>query len=168
MKKTISEMTADNRLLIQLFADAELDQLITHRQMNQHIGRDSEENIMNRTIETALRRDHDRVIESVRGEGYKVLKPTDVANGYADARRARIHRAANKTMRALATVSREALPDEAKLQYDTKCSLIGVLAHVTSKKAQKAVESAAQTKQLSGQDALLATAETLEALKHKK
>ncbi len=165
MSKSIPEMSADNRLLIELFVDADQETLVTHKQMNECVGRSGVANLMNTTIRNALLRDHDIVLGIVVGQGYKKLKPAEIANGYALTARKRARRAARRTIKALATVNRDALTsDEDRRRYDLETSIAGVTQQLNSPQAEKKLSTAIEAKSANGKESVLALAETLNAM----
>lgn len=164
--KLTFERSIESTLLIDLFAKAEPGQLVTHEQMNATIGKSGTANAMNYTIRKALMDEHDRVLEAVPGEGYRVALPETVASGFVTKQRRRAHNLFHRSMKALATVHRDSLPTDAdKRDYDVKASLVAMLEYATSNRSEKKVAKALEGKSTNGDAALLATAQTLEALK---
>lgn len=160
------ERSIDTTLLVDLLAKAPVGELVTYEQMNNAIGKTGQDNVMNCTVRRILLREHNRVLECVRGKGYRTAHPETVASGYVTEQRRRAHAACNKSMQALGTVHRESLrSDAAKREYDIKASLMGMLQHATSGKAEKRIAKAIEAMPASADASLLANAQTLEALK---
>lgn len=160
------ERSIDTTLLIDLFAKAEVGELITHEQMNRAIGKTGKANVMTDTVRAALIKEHDRVLEAVHGEGYKVAEPRTVASGYVTKQRRKAHNIFHKSMQALGTVHRDSLPsDQDKREYDIKASITAMLEYATSNRSEKKIAKAIEARPVNGDAALLATAQTLEALK---
>lgn len=135
-------VSIETSLLVKYFKDKEAGFVATYADLNSLIGRDIRQRQAYGYFSSARRillRDHDMVLETVRGTGIRIATDGEKVNASGrDVGSAR--RALRRASRKLTAADYKALTDEQKRDYNVKAAHIGALRLMAAPTAAKKIE----------------------------
>lgn len=140
-KKSIPEMSADTRAIVQRLARCKPQDMVTYKELSALVGRNIQNGaryLLSSAIRALLR---DRMVfESVRNEGVKRLADGEIVDTSGTIL-PRVRRMAKRGIRKLTAVENfNELPNAAKVKHNTAISHLGLLAHLSTEKSAAQIE----------------------------
>lgn len=154
----LHEKSADTKVLENLLSEASVGQLVAYEEMSKAIGRDVRMHALSslRTARQGLLKEKGLVFGVERGVGLKRLDDIGIVASTESDRR-KMQRVAKRSLRKLAVVNFDKLPDDKKRQHVVASAQMGAIAMFSAKSASKKIES----KVVSNNSACLPIGETL-------
>ena len=136
------EKSADTKVLESVLGEAKVGDLITYETLSKAIGRDVREFALPslRSARQGLLKTHGIVFGVESNVGYKRLDDSQIVDS-TEADRKRMKRAANRSIRKLAVVNFDNLPEEKKKQHVVASAQIGAIAMFSAASATKKIAS---------------------------
>lgn len=143
MPAPITDLSPDTAALVARLAETPVGGSVSWAELDATIGRKLRPR-RRHILESALRivlRDHAAAFVSIHGQGYHRLPPEETAKLGSRARR-RIARGAKRSARAMrqAIAGANSLPDAATRAVYREMSVLGLIAHAASERAQASAE----------------------------
>jgi hypothetical protein len=140
-KKSIPEMSHEAQMLARRLAQLEPGETVPYAELDRIIGKPVQQNRgLLRTARNAVERDYSVVLECVRKEGVRRMRPTEIgAVGVAAVESIRRKARRTRTRIARGTAGRS-LSDQAQRQVSLQVSVLGTLELFTRPKSIKKIE----------------------------
>lgn len=161
MRKSIMEQSADTAVMILELSKLTRGTVIPYEKFSEWLGRPVKRSIDLPTINTVIQRlkkDYGLVLDSIKGEGYRILSHEEVVKD--ESRTQRIRRMAKKRRQELVTVELSELDELGKLQWAAKSTQSYLIAEAASEKSVAKIAAACN-----GATEPLALSKALDAIK---
>jgi len=137
------EKSVDTKVLEQVLAEANVGQMVTYEELSKAIGRDVRQFALPslRSARHGLLKSKNMVFGVEAGVGYRRLDDSQIVDSTVSDR-AKMKRAANRSIKKLSVVNFDALPPEKKRQHTVASAQMGAIAMFSGKSATKKIETA--------------------------
>ena len=145
-KKAIPELSIESQLLVDKLQTVKVGDVIPYSALSEVISQPVQTGTGQGRLRTArniMQREHGSVFEAVKGEGLKRMDSAGcvrVGTSYTQ----RIRRAAKRGLRKLLCANTDELSNTEKTDYNATASHLGVLHHLTGRRATKQLTAAAE------------------------
>jgi hypothetical protein len=135
------QKSADTKVIESVLKEAKVGELVTYAAISKAIGRDVREHASGalNTARRALQKECNYVFAVEAGEGLRRLSDTQIVDSTVFDR-AKMHRAANRSLKKLGTVDFKSLPEDSQKQHVIASAQLGVVALFSGKNASKKIE----------------------------
>lgn len=161
MSKAIAQLSADAGILIAELSKRDIGTTITYEQIAGIIGWDIRKNRgLMHTVKNRLLRDHGKILDVVRDEGYRVLTDSEAVEGKLRSDRERRRRSAKRSKAVAGAVNISKLSETQRIAYLAEVTAAHVTIEASSDKTVKQLSAA-----VNGHNTPLALNNALDAIK---